>query len=138
MSGWGTEPTPPSPPDLRLVNWDDQDLKGITKVYKAGRSTGYTAGEYSHLNTVSIATVFENGKLKPKITIEQSITGRRGQPFSLRGDSGAFVFTQSGEVIGVVFAGHEQRPVTYFTHITDVFSDIKQKTGATEVRIYES
>ncbi|OXV06241.1 hypothetical protein Egran_05991 [Elaphomyces granulatus] len=131
-------PSMPLPPDLRLVNWDDQDLKGVTKVYKAGRSTGYTAGEYSHLNTVSIATVFENGKPKPKITTEHSITGRHGQPFSLKGDSGAFVFTQSGEVIGVVFAGHEQRPVTYFTHIADVFSDIKQKTGATEVRIYES
>ena len=52
-------------PGLRLVNWDDQDLKGVTNVYKAGRSTGYTVGEYSHLNTVSyVATVFEKQQTK--------------------------------------------------------------------------
>ncbi|KAL1989369.1 hypothetical protein VTN96DRAFT_131 [Rasamsonia emersonii] len=66
----------------RLRNWDNPNTK-IKDVYKAGRSTGYTAGEYFDLKTASIATAYEDGKLKTKVTIEHCITRRHGKPFSL-------------------------------------------------------
>lgn len=77
------------------------------------------------------------------MTEEHSISIDRGRfatgyRFSEQGDSGAFIFDNRRQVIGLLFAGCDEKNATYFTHILDVFDDIKAVTGAVDVRIMGS
>jgi hypothetical protein len=42
-----------------------------------------------------------------------------------------------GDVVGMVFAGCEERGIAFFTRIDDLFTDVKERTGAVEVRLAE-
>lgn len=78
----------------------------------------------------------EDGKEIEWETYEHSITGpETGQWFSEKGDSGAFITDKNAQVVGLLFAGADRKNVTYFTHIKDVFDDIKTVTGAVDVRV---
>lgn len=139
IGAYGTPPPYFSfPPDMKLHNWRIGDLENVGAVYKAGRSTGYTKGTYSDLESAHVATVIKDGKEVIKVTKEHCITGDNGKYFSLPGDSGSLVFNRRGEVLGLLFAGSEQRPISYFTHVTNLFADIKKVTCATDVRIVET
>ena len=109
-----------------------------TQLYKSGRSTYLTAGRYQELASVTIARVYDptSGHMVEKVTEERAIAGI-GSDFSEPGDSGSFVFTASGRVVGVVTAGDERKGVTFMTPIEDVLRDIKSVTGAVEVRLAE-
>lgn len=102
--------------------------------YKCGRKTGYTSGKYNALDTCRLFRKIVDGKEVDVITIEHTITGN---PFSDRGDSGSLVFDRIGGVVGLIFGGHRQSPITFFTHFVDLFEDIKASTGAKDVRIKE-
>ena len=105
-------------------------------LFKAGRSTAYSSGYYSELKTALITeTRDEYGNTVPKKTLEHAITGYHGQRFASEGDSGALVFNQHEMVVGMVFGGSKRQSVSFMTHITDVFEDIKRVTGASDVRM---
>ncbi|KAJ9295969.1 hypothetical protein DTO271G3_5544 [Paecilomyces variotii] len=112
------------------------DMSQITAVFKAGRTTGYTQGTYNSLESAVIADKIVNGETVRTYTLEHAVCGRHGQCFGDQGDSGSFVFTYSGTVIGTIFGGNTDRPISYFTHIVDIFNDIKKITGASNVRIF--
>ena len=77
----------------------------------------------------------------PRCTWAHTITGRPmdGDPFPVPfwvpGESGAMITDPSGSVLGFLTGGNERAPVSYFSHVDDVFGDIKKVTGAAEVRV---
>ena len=103
-------------------------------LYKCGRATEYTRGEWSGVRHAYLVKQVNNGKAVPKMTFEHTITNG-SNPFSLEGDSGSLVFNQNGHVVGMIIGGAEWGDYTYMTHIDDLFADIKAATGATMVRI---
>jgi hypothetical protein len=56
-------------------------------------------------------------------------------PFAGPGDSGAWITRVDGKVFGILTGGDERQGTTLFCRINDVFDDIKDITGAVEVRI---
>ncbi|KAK1142576.1 hypothetical protein N8T08_007552 [Aspergillus melleus] len=116
-----------------LINRPRNDtLLHDEELYKCGRKTGYTSGKYNGLDTCRLSRRIVDGKEVEVITIEHTITGN---PFSDIGDSGALVFDRIGGVVGLIFRGHRQSPIIFFTHFIDLFEDIKASTGAKDVRI---
>ena len=106
------------------------------RLYKNGRRTGYTEGSYNRLSECLIAEVTNGDEVTHEATMEHCVTvGYADGPFSLAGDSGALVFNVFGQVVGLLFGGAEQHSRSYFTHVDDLFGDIKEKVGATDIRI---
>jgi hypothetical protein len=98
--------------------------------YRSGRSSG----RYNALATAYMADErYRSGK--EVVTIEHSIVGESGDLFSQTGDSGSFVFTADWSMVGMVWGGHKDQQVTYFTHVDDLVADMKVLTGAEDVRI---
>jgi len=72
--------------------------------------------------------------------MEHSILGPEtgDRRFSQDCDSGSIVVNMMGwlEMVGMVWGGKKvENQVTYFTHVHDLVEDIKQVTGARDVRI---
>jgi hypothetical protein len=108
-----------------------QDYSGLptanSKVFKVGRTSTWTAGYYSALKSAHVAD--------KKVALEHSITGARGNPFSSLGDYGSLAFNQECGLAGLIVAGSNEHPVTYITLAPDLFDDIKNRTGAKDVRV---
>jgi hypothetical protein len=87
----------------------------------------------------ALATAHMDGETyrsgKELVTIEHSIVGKSGDLFSQTGDSGSFVFTADWSMVVIVWGGQKDQQVTYFTHVDDLVADIKELTGAEDVRI---
>ena len=76
--------------------------------------------------------------MQTKTTYEHTVVNISSiSPFSGPGDLGSFVFDRGGGVIGLLTSGWERKfpYTTYFTPIENVFDDVKEVTGALEVRI---
>lgn len=114
------------------------DIPSHGRLYKAGRATHLTSGEDVGLRSVHIHRHIVQGKEIPVETYEHCIKGQRNTRFSRHGDSGAFIFDSQGCVVGLLFGGSEAKYTSYYTHIHDIFADIKEVTGATGVRIMGS
>lgn len=122
------------------------------KLYKEARSTWLTSGLYSKLQSILFHrrhTIGKDGKeaVITTQTIEYSITTVQPgwaplpyypDPFSENGDSGAFIFGEHADVVGLLVAGADYTRVSYFTHIRDVFEDVMAVTGAVDIRIMDS
>ena len=39
-------------------------------------------------------------------------------------------------MVGLLFGGNEDCSIAYFTHVIDLFDDIKRQTGAIDVRVH--
>ncbi|OJJ45986.1 hypothetical protein ASPZODRAFT_142623 [Penicilliopsis zonata CBS 506.65] len=103
-------------------------------LYKLGRSTGWTTGTYSGLQSAVIETITEKDIKKTITTWESSVCSTNSQPFSDRGDSGSFIFNRNLAFVGLLFAG-KVNGEAYITLAADLFDDIKAKTGAIDIRI---
>jgi hypothetical protein len=68
------------------------------------------------------------------MTLEHSIVGRNRNDFSKEADQGSFVHTLSC-MVGIVASRHVASNITFFTHVEDLVSDIKELTGATDFQI---
>ena len=55
--------------------------------------------------------------------------------FAEAGDSGAWITRVDGMVLGMLTGGDQRQGTIYFCQMNDVFADIKDITGAVEVRI---
>lgn len=51
-------------------------------------------------------------------------------PFSLEGDSGAFVFDRTLNLVGMLFSRDPSKLTSYMTAFHDLFAGIKERTGA--------
>ncbi|PYI12365.1 hypothetical protein BO78DRAFT_424819 [Aspergillus sclerotiicarbonarius CBS 121057] len=102
---------------------------------KLGHATGYTVGTYNGLLEAHVAINYATGQ--SKITYEHSIlSSTPGSPFSARGDYGSLVYDEFGFVHGVLFGGNENEDMGYFTHISDVLTDMKSAVpGLEEIRV---
>ncbi|KAL2833887.1 hypothetical protein BDW59DRAFT_168914 [Aspergillus cavernicola] len=122
-----------------LMRGPTATIRKDTKLHKLGRKTGATWGRYNGLKTATVAEHVVNGHVVHKPTFEHTIVsqGRGVEAFELPGDSGALVYSVSGEVVGMCFGGFNHGDVGYFTHIHDLLDDITAVTGATEIRLKE-
>lgn len=120
--------------DLSLVTEPSTNLTNTNQLYKCGRATGYTAGNYGVLKEARVANTIFQGRVVEQRTREHVVVGC-GESFSRPGDSGALVFTRTGVVMGMVIGGHMFENISYMTTIDDLIEDIKSTTGAADVRI---
>lgn len=109
---------------------------GLT-VYKSGRVTEHTEGNYNGLMTAHITHDLMNGVKVPKCTWAHTVTNHFRRPFWAPGDTGAAVLDVIGTMVGLLFSGNERSRASYFTHVDGLFDDIKQVTGVIEVRVME-
>jgi hypothetical protein len=97
-----------------------------------------TASMYADLESVRLDRL--EGRKGPgyqlAITwVNKIATSESSIPFAEHGDSGSWITRADGKVFGIVTGGDERQETTYFCRIQDVFDDIKDITGAAEVRI---
>lgn len=116
---------------------DSFPIREYENVYKCGRATEYTRGEYSGVRHALISKHIVDNREVQRITFEHTVTSAPRDPFSLPGDSGALVFNQVCRVLGMVIGAAEMGGFTFITHIDDLFMDIKATTGAAMVRLPE-
>ncbi|KAJ5471079.1 hypothetical protein N7530_008436 [Penicillium desertorum] len=108
------------------------------KLYKSGRSTGMTASAYNGLESVRLDRLESRKGAGYHLVItwvNQIATSENSYPFAEGGDSGSWITRVDGKVFGMLAGGDERMGTTYFCRINDVFDDIKDITGAAEVRI---
>ncbi|KXG45491.1 uncharacterized protein PGRI_040400 [Penicillium griseofulvum] len=110
------------------------------ELYKTGRSIGTTRRQYNGLKSVNISRARKaNGGSYILPTWEHSVSRSSiGEAFSETGDSGSWVYTARGEVFGMLNAGNMRLETASVSCIFDIFNDIKELTGASEVRIAPS
>ncbi|OQE20849.1 hypothetical protein PENFLA_c015G07408 [Penicillium flavigenum] len=102
-------------------------------------------GVYSGLRVANIEAEIEEGVVTTVTTLGYSITGLKGEAFSVQGDSGAMVScerrTPTGTkrvIIGMVFAGSEKEVITRFARADFLLDDIKEMTKARDIELYWS
>ena len=100
VSGWGFN-------RVAVKEIDTSILRTNTEVFKYGRTTGLTKG---HLNGVK-CNVRMKGYGNP-VTSEWHVCGRQ-QPFSLDGDSGSWVITADGKLVGYILGGCSKLNISY-------------------------
>ena len=88
------------------------------RVFKVGRTTGLTWGTVASIATTVGPVGFHSGLAWFRDSIE--VEGEAGVPFSAPGDSGSVVIRESGEIIGLLYAGNGQ--VTYACPIQAVLT----------------
>ncbi|KLJ08235.1 hypothetical protein EMPG_16331 [Blastomyces silverae] len=107
-------------------------------MYKIGRRTDFTAGKYQALRSLHLESreADEKGNNKTvAVTEEAAVAPKYGLRFSAQGDSGSFIFDGETNFVGLLFAGHSETGVGYFTPAATLFEDIKAMTGALDVRL---
>ncbi|KAJ5835364.1 hypothetical protein N7447_001390 [Penicillium robsamsonii] len=112
-------------------------LDGLN-LYKSGRSTAMTASVYHGLESVELERLKSKkgpGYILGITWVSKMATPENSFPFAEHGDSGAWITRMDGKVFGILTGGDERQGTTYFSRINDVFDDIKDVTGAVEVRI---
>lgn len=68
-------------------------------------------------------------------TFEHSIVGRDRRSLSKDCDIGSFVCYFAQLMVGMVISRQAASGITYFTHVEDLVPDIKDVTGAKDVRL---
>ena len=95
------------------------------KVWKKGRTTGLTHGI---VNGLKFVTVRGGEEEELPNTWALVVVGTESNRFSDKGDSGAMVVNNGGEIIGVLHSGHMVRDLTYVTPYDVLVKDIEQVT----------
>ncbi len=81
-------------------------VAGSTRVYKAGRTTGWTEGDVTQLAVVTDVTYGAGvARFRNQIGIQASADNTG--PFSKPGDSGSGIVNRDQELVGLLFAGTE-------------------------------
>ncbi|KAL4908844.1 hypothetical protein BDW74DRAFT_165573 [Aspergillus multicolor] len=136
--GDNTLTIPPGGPNLtRLTDFAMELPEDNQPLYKTGRATGYTAGEYGNLRTCRIATRIVNGERVSFPTWEHVIV-RPGRVVVKAGDAGSLIFDRTGAVMGMLFGGAGTNEIGYFTAARDLLEDIKRITGVHGIRLYRA
>ncbi|KAK2590443.1 hypothetical protein QQS21_011874 [Conoideocrella luteorostrata] len=108
------------------------ELPCNTKLFKVGATSGLTHAYYTseYKRVVGISLDKHRGL---GYTFEHVVIGANEILFAEPGDSGAVVFTDSGEAIGLVFTGaspqRSKNIHALFTPLEDIFDHIKHHVG---------
>lgn len=111
-------------------------IQGSTRVYKVGRTTGYTEGNVTGLAGVSTISYDDDSNDKDAHFVDQLIieaTDDNVGPFSDNGDSGSGVENDRHELVGLLFAGNDFH--TIVNPIADVLSELRNVIGIPSLRI---
>lgn len=90
------------------IDLNTGQVRGSTRVYKAGRTTGWTEGDVSALNVVSNVS-YGAGVARFRNQIAITATADNSGPFSDSGDSGSGILNQDHKLVGLLFAGSKTR-----------------------------
>ncbi|KAJ5617636.1 hypothetical protein N7537_002750 [Penicillium hordei] len=122
-------------PEQFIYDPNFEPLCGL-KLHKCGRSTGITTGTYSFLDCVRFTeTLDEYGMAQTIPTWEHKVASGPDGSFAEKGDSGSWIYTQDGAVVGILKSGDQSKDTGTMTLMSEIFDDIKSITGATNVRI---
>ncbi|KXG54559.1 uncharacterized protein PGRI_077030 [Penicillium griseofulvum] len=106
------------------------------ELQKSGRSSQITTGTYSELECVTFTqTKGDDGQTIVVPTWEHKIASNGDGDFAEQGDSGSWVYTISGELVGILKGGDEAHGTGTMMLMPDIFDDIRSVTGATNVRV---
>ncbi|PWY95910.1 hypothetical protein BO94DRAFT_581066 [Aspergillus sclerotioniger CBS 115572] len=124
------------PESSKLVGFDFGVPKPDERLHKFGSATGVTEGVYNGLKTAIFTTRIVDGEKVTVQTWEHTILSALSDvPVAQQGDHGSLLLNKRKEVVGMIFGGASGGEIAYFTHISDIISDIKNMTGASEVRL---
>lgn len=104
----------------------DGQMGGLSRIHGRGCESGLGDGHLSRA-----ASIFGIGEMEA--TIEWCFKPRG--TLGIRGDSGAWIFTEHGMLLGQIFAHDDCTGMTYYTPAWALFNHIKRVTGATEIRL---
>lgn len=99
-------------------------IQGSARVYKVGRTTGYTEGEVVGLGGTSSIT-YPGGVAHFVDQIVVRATADNVGPFSAQGDSGSGVLNERHELVGLLFAGSQ-----YQTLVNPAGEVLRELAGA--------
>ena len=108
------------------INANTGEVVGSTRVYKAGRTTGWTEGDVVAIN---VLTDVEYGagiaRFRNQIAIQPTVDN--GGPFSNSGDSGSGIYNEQHKLVALLFAGSTTR--TLANPIRKVLSKLEDELG---------
>ena len=104
----------------------DGQMGSLSRIHGRGCESGLGDGHLS-----KAASILCIGEMEP--TLEWSFKPRG--TLGAGGDSGAWIFTELGTLLGQLYAQDTWTKVVYYTPAWALFNDIKRVTGATEVRL---
>ena len=110
----------------------------VDRVFKMGRTTHWTMGYMSPVQVFTFDDkdyANDDGTPYERVSHDYCVIGHMGADFSESGDSGSFVFDDSGRLVGLLFGGDLKGGVTRILVVEDLFDDIKHMTGAKGVRL---
>ncbi len=107
---------------------DPNQIGGLSRIHGRGCESGLADGHLSRWPV--LATV---GGMKP--SFEWCFAPRNGVGLGVSGDSGAWIFTETGALLGQILGYNPFTQMTYYTPIWALFDHIKRVTGASEVRL---
>ncbi|KAH0565173.1 hypothetical protein GP486_001437 [Trichoglossum hirsutum] len=110
--------------NMKLEEWSSENVKAGEVVFKRGRTTGLTIGQFNSINP--------RVHLDGKICSAWQVVGQRGKPFCRKGDSGSFVIDSVGRWCALIFASpYEDIGDAYVLPVDILVADIESTTGGT-------
>ena len=107
-------------------------LIGSSRVYKVGRTTGYTEGTVTNV-AATVTLDYDGGSAYFVDQIVVNPTLDNVGPFSLPGDSGSGVLNHRHELVGLLFAGSDEQALV--NPINLVMEGLKNELGATNLNV---
>ena len=107
-------------------------IRDSTRVYKVGRTTGYTEGHVTGLAGAGVIE-YDGGRAGFVDQIVIQATEDSVGPFSDRGDSGSGVLSDRHELVGLLFAGNDFH--TLANPIAAVISELRSAAGIPSLRV---
>lgn len=114
---------------------DSGAIQGSPRVYKVGRTTGYTEGVVTNLGGV-VNIPYPGGTAHFTDQIIFQATADNGGPFSDQGDSGSGVLNDQHELVGLLFAGSLAHTIA--NPIGDVIQELKAASGIDSLEVVTS
>ncbi len=110
-------------------------LRGSDRVYKVGRTTGYTEGNVTNLAFVGSITYPDGTAVFSDQMVVKATSDNVG-PFSDDGDSGSGVLSDRHELVGLLFAGSPKR--TLVNPIDSVVSELRKAANIPTLRVAQT
>lgn len=107
-------------------------VTGSTRVYKAGRTTGWTEGDVTQIAVVSDVQ-YGAGWARFRNQLGISASPDNIGPFSKPGDSGSGILNRDQELVGLLFAGSETSTLANPIHL--VLNGLKATLGVTSLDV---
>ena len=117
----------------RITSISAGNLRNPNKVFKVGRTTGFTCGQFSEIDPlvkIKMPSNSENEAPPERLSTECCFVVARPtkDEFSEDGDSGAWVMSREGVLVGMLW-GRGGTGSCYVTPIAEILRDIETTMG---------